>query len=715
MRTVPHTQLEAFLQNTGGIDGLPSAFIDFGMQPRDVERPQDPFAALLMLKRQLAHHQTRFPLYDFACVWYLRETGQLTQLHSFFPAEEMGFITELVNLLGRLPYVALANAVFAMMGKRWGHWFTVYRHRRKLDEAQVAAILQMDVQTELLEALPRLFAHDLNTMMAVPQAPHRLVLFFDTHEAFWGVRERESSRDRFFQRDEWFRQLLGYLDLPQGIVVVVAGRDTPRWAQASRATIPNTFVDTQLVGHLSATDAATYLERAGIVEPAMRDQLVHYTQVAPGQSHPFYLGLCTDVVLASLTRGVPLTPQDFHTAPQLEARTAELLDRLLRYVDVHVESAVRALSACRAFNWEIYLALGTALHFQATAAAFEVLCGFSFVWRAETSAEGWYRIHDLVRRIMHERPAKGIHQAHEVLEHYYRAKAATGDTAAGAEAIYHANHLDWERGVQEWSEVFKTALDHSDYEHCRVLLAVRNVLTVGTEMKLGEVSLCEGDYFFYLAQYEKARQEFTEAITAYDRALGQAPDNDEAQHNKGLALQKLGEVQAALAQYPEALASYQAAIAACDTTLERAPYEVGTHNNKGIALQSLGDVQASLAQYPEALASYQAAITVYDTVLVWAPNDIMTQSNKGHALQRLAVVHASLAQYPEALASHQAAITAYDRVLVSAPNDVRIQNNKGATLQSLGEVQASLTQYPEVLASYQAAITAYDRDSGTGT
>jgi tetratricopeptide (TPR) repeat protein len=142
------------------------------------------------------------------------------------------------------------------------------------------------------------------------------------------------------------------------------------------------------------------------------------------------------------------------------------------------------------------------------------------------------------------------------LEHYYRAKAATGDTAAGAEAIYHANHLDWARGVQEWCEVFKTALDHSDYEHCRVLLAVRNILTVGTEVKLGEVSLCEGEYFLHLAQYEKARQEFTEAITAYDRALEQAPDNDEARHNKGLALLKLGEVQAFLSQYPEALASY---------------------------------------------------------------------------------------------------------------------------------------------------------------
>jgi tetratricopeptide (TPR) repeat protein len=635
IRTVPQAQLEAFLQNTEGMESLPSAFLDFGMQPRDVERPQDPFAALLMLKRQLTPHQMRFPLYDFACVWYLRETGQLTQLHNFFPAEELSFITELVNLLGSLPYVSVANAVLTMMGKRWGNWFTLYRNRRKLDASQVAAILKMDVQTELLETLPRLFAHDLNTMMAVSHAPHRLVLFFDTHESFWGVRERESARDRFFQRDEWLRQLLGHLDLAQGIVVVVAGRDTPRWAQASRATIPNTFVDTQLVGHLSATDAATYLERAGIVEPAMRDQLVHYTQVAPGQSHPFYLGLCTDVVLASLTRGVPLTPQDFHTAPQLEARTAELLDRLLRYVDVHVESAVRALSACRAFNWELYLALGTALHFQATAAAFEVLCGFSFVWRAETPAEGWYRIHDLVRRIMHERPTGDIHQAHEVLEHYYRAKATTGDTAAGAEAIYHAHHLDWARGVQEWSEVFKTALDHSDYEHCRVLLAVRNVLTVGTEMKLGEVSLCEGDYFLHLAQYEKARQEFTEAITAYDRALEQAPDNDEARHNKGLALQKLGYVQTFLVQYPEALASYQAAITIYDRALEWAPDDVPTLHNKGNTLQKLGEVQASLAQHPEALVSYQAAIIAYDRALERVPDDVPTQSNKGIALQNL--------------------------------------------------------------------------------
>jgi hypothetical protein len=61
VRTVPQAQLEAFLQNTGGMESLPSAFLDFGMPPRDVERPQDPFAALLMLKRQLTHHQMRFP------------------------------------------------------------------------------------------------------------------------------------------------------------------------------------------------------------------------------------------------------------------------------------------------------------------------------------------------------------------------------------------------------------------------------------------------------------------------------------------------------------------------------------------------------------------------------------------------------------------------------------------------------------------------------
>jgi len=58
-------------------ESLPVAFIDFGMPPRGDDRPQEAFSALLMLRRALAGHGLRFPLYDFACVWYLYKTNQL--------------------------------------------------------------------------------------------------------------------------------------------------------------------------------------------------------------------------------------------------------------------------------------------------------------------------------------------------------------------------------------------------------------------------------------------------------------------------------------------------------------------------------------------------------------------------------------------------------------------------------------------------------------
>jgi tetratricopeptide (TPR) repeat protein len=708
VRTVPQAQLEGFLQNTEGIEALPSAFLDFGMQPREVERPQDPFAALLMLRRQLTRHRARFPLYDFACVWYLRETGQLTQLDSLFPAEEMGFITELVNLLGSIPYVSLANAVLNMMSKRLGNWFTFYRHRRKLDESQVATILKMEVHTELLEALPRLFAHDLNTTMAFPNAPHRLVLFFDTHESFWGMRERESARDRFFQRDEWLRQLLGHIDLVQGIVVVVAGRDKPRWAQASRAKISDSFVDVQLIGHLSTTDAMTYLERAGITNAAMRECLVRYVQFKPDDIHPFYLGLCADAILASEARGVPLTPEDFHTTPQLEARAAELLDRLLRYVDVHMEYAVRALSACRAFNRNIYFVLGAALNFQATASEFQVLCAFSFVWRAEVQGEGWYRIHDLVRRLMHEHLDEYTRQAHEVLEHYYRECAASGDTTGSAEAIYHANCLDWERGVQEWVDVFEEALWQHDYVHCRALLTVRNELMINTDFMLGRVSQCEGEYFFSLARYDEAQQEFMETLTAYDTALTLAPDDVWTHTNKGTALASLGDIQAALAQHTAALGSYEAALATYDTALTLAPDDVSILNNKGTVLASMGDVQVTLARYTDALGSYEAALATYEAALTLAPDDVSILINKGNALARSGGMQATLARYMDALSRYEAAIATYDTALTLAPDDVSTHTNKANALGKMGYVYAILTWDTMALSKYEAALATYE-------
>jgi hypothetical protein len=122
-------------------------------------------------------------------------------------------------------------------------------------------------------------------------------------------------------------------------------------------------------------------------------------------------------------QGKFLTPDDFQTAPETPDKSKALINRLLIYVDKEVEVAVHALSACRAFDFELYLKLGQALHFHATRAAFfDILTRFSFVWQAQRPGENWYRIHDLLRRLDDESGNETTRRAREVLEQHYRDK-----------------------------------------------------------------------------------------------------------------------------------------------------------------------------------------------------------------------------------------------------------------------------------------------------
>ncbi|MBD0314715.1 MAG: hypothetical protein ICV86_18285, partial [Microcoleus sp. T3-bin5] len=361
---------------------------------------------------------------------------------------------------------------------------------------------------------------DLNAAMAGRNKPERLVMLFDTHEKLWDEK-RTSQGINFWYQDEWFRRLLRALDCKAGIVVAVAGRDCPvtqlRWPNASKFPIPEDYIDAQLIEHLSAADAKDYLHKVEIDKADLADAVIRYASVNPDESwknlqvHPSYLGLCADVVLAERRRGIELLSSDFGRIPKLENKTAELTDRLLSYVDREVRSAVHSLSACRAFDKDLYIKLGAGCHFQESSANFEILTSFSFVWKEPQRGEKWYRIHDLLRRLDADRDNQKTRRAHEVLEQHYR------ELGNAAEAIYHANRLDWLRGVDEWEEVFEEASRLRRYGECESLLGVRGELWIKSDFELGRISQWEGDYYAQLARYAEAKQEYLEAVAAYDR------------------------------------------------------------------------------------------------------------------------------------------------------------------------------------------------------
>jgi tetratricopeptide (TPR) repeat protein len=197
------------------------------------------------------------------------------------------------------------------------------------------------------------------------------------------------------------------------------------------------------------------------------------------------------------------------------------------------------------------------------------------VWKEPQRGEKWYRIHDLLRRLDADRDNDQTRRAHEVLEGYYR------ELGNAAEAIYHANRLDWQRGVDEWVTVFEEASRLSRYGECESLLAVRSELWIKSDFGLGRISQLEGDYYAQLARYAEAKQEYLEAVAAYDRQIIITPDDDATLNNKGIALGCLGKLQAELSEFEAAKQSYSEAIAALNSALLIAPDDIIALNNKG--------------------------------------------------------------------------------------------------------------------------------------
>ena len=695
---------------------IPVVRHDFGLIPIKEDKPQDRFYGLLMLRRNLAEsakkYKFKFPNYDFACFWYLLNKGESdATLNQLFPNDLIDFLTPVVETFAGFPVVSQVAAGLKLIDKFGGikRTMKLIQTRLGVSDEKADEIRRKDIDIELIDCLPKLFAGDLNAAMAGKHKPERLVMLFDTHEKLWDEK-RNSQGEKFWYQDEWFRRLLRALDYKLGIVVAVAGRDSPvaqlRWPNAPRFPIPEDYIDAQLVWHLSPADAKDYLHKVEIDRPDLADAVIKYASVNPDESwenlqvHPFYLGLCADVVLAERRRGIELLSSDFARIPKLENKTAELTDRLLMYVDREVRSAVHSLSAGRAFDEDLYVKLGSGCHFHASSANFEMLTGFSFVWKSQKRGDNWYRIHDLLRRLDADRDNPKTRKAHEFLEKHYR------EVENVAEAIFHANRLDWQRGVEEWKEVFDEALRKSRYKECEALLEVRDELWIKSDYWLGRVSRSEGNYYAWLARYVEARQEYLEAVAAYNSALLIAADDINALNNKGNALQSLGDLQAKLSEFEAAKQSYFDAIAALNSALLIVPDDIDVFKNKGIALKCLGNLQAKLSEFEAAKQSYFEAIAAYDSALLIAPDYINALNNKGNALRGLGDLQARLSEFEAAKQSYFDAIAALNSALLIAPDAICVLNNKANALRGLGELQAQLSEFETAKHSYFEASAA---------
>jgi hypothetical protein len=495
LKTKTHPEIVEFIKTITDWERdfqfVPAALLDFESPAKSSrpEQPQENFDGLLILHNQLITNAARlgyklsFPLYQFACILYLQQKGKLTNesVNRLFPSPELFASKLAVFLIKELPNVLAAHILpgflASLTSSSWniitqdlGGDLSLYLQGRGLQKKDFQRITELDPDTELIVALPNFFAEDLKVAMQREGAPEKLVLFFDTHEAFWGEGRNQGSA-RFFKQDEWLRCLLSQLlELPQ-IVIVMAGREIPQWHRASYCSITADKLECRQVFNFQVTDALDYLQRVGIEDTQVQQGLIAYSSFDGDSVHPLLLGLCADLVRMAPEKKEAFTAADFQSVAEtgegFNRKLGILVERLLKYTDRVLEDAVYVLSACRAFNEDLYFHLGESLKCNPSHAAFDSLLSFSFVWQAEQQGEGWYRLHPFIRRFNHEQKRERTQAAHQVLERYYRERGNL------AEALYHAYWQEPLRAKEEWIEVFGKANQQEDNELCQALAEIK--------------------------------------------------------------------------------------------------------------------------------------------------------------------------------------------------------------------------------------------------
>jgi hypothetical protein len=516
----------AQLKSAQSIKPVPTALLDFGIPLRGNEQPQDAFCGLLMLRRSLMGYNLPFPLFDFACIWYLNCVNKLTDelLRKLFPDEVKDVVDWIADDFRGVSFKTRAERLLKFFDNDWRRRYKPYKE--SLKKSEIEELKKSDPEMSLVNLLPRFFAEDLGEALPL-NGIERVALFFDTHNAFWSETEQETVLGNLFHlRDEWVRRLLIELLIPKGIIPVVADSLISRWAGTDRVKIPEESLEMSQIEYLPEAAAEQFLISAGIGDAALQQAILSSARRTETQVEPLSLALCVDVVTKSQGRNAQFTPDVFSTIKaSSEDRVTALAEKLLHYQETNTGTALLALSVCRAFDRNIFDKLGKEINFQVTDAVFDAVIKYSFISRFKDGAKFLYSIHDEMRKALWENDPDLVLRAHTALHRYFNSEFKAGDIIAESEAIYHANRVNWESGVRMWVESFDAATQDKNYRRCRRLLEVCRELIFGDGPKeiykpsywKGRVSQAKGSYYDSLSLLQEAKEEYAEAFEAYDK------------------------------------------------------------------------------------------------------------------------------------------------------------------------------------------------------
>lgn len=337
-----------------------------------------------------------------------------------------------------------------------------------------------------------------------------------------------------------------------------------------------------------------------------------------------------------------------------------------------------------------------------------------------------------------------------------------GDTASGAVQIFPSSEIDSVQlqtrlsSEMAYLTLFTLGMARYAAEDWDGAIALFNDALEQPKSPVASLDVSNTHYFKGNAYSHK--EDYENAITAYDAALAIEPDYINALYNQGLALLSLKRDDEAIAAYDAALAikpddpnalykkgdalgylkRYEEAIAAFDAALAIKPNYPYALYKKGLALSYLERYDKAIAAYDAALAlkpddpdtlhkignalrgleSYKKAIAAFDAALAIKPDDPNALYYKGDALLGLKRYRKAIAAYDAALAlkpdfysalynkgfalgnlkRREEAIAAFDAALALKPDAPNALSSKGVLLSNLKRYEEAIAAFDDALA-----------------
>lgn len=366
----------------------------------------DKLSLLLRWRRQFkkVNRKFRFGLFDAAVLFYAQKTGAPVEKDDMVSGMVTGnsWVSGFLTVVSAIPvfgvYIGAVQAADLLAGTGINVWKT-YAERKKYKKY----LREMDGMepSELLDKIQEYFILDMyRNMSEIAKRP--MVVFLDTYEKFVDSVNREWE---MIVEDYWLRKgPKSLIRCIPGILWVIASRDKLYWAEddvfwtegktekqpderdGEEPIVPaEARLQQYLMGDLSKEDATFFLQRAGIREDALCEQLYKLTC-----GTPLYLDICVETYQELTASGKEPVIDEFGKDIN------ELISRYLACMDAKGKEMAYFLAAVGTWTEESIREISKRMHTMQgySLAGYRAFIKHSFIVK---NSDEFYYMHGTVR------------------------------------------------------------------------------------------------------------------------------------------------------------------------------------------------------------------------------------------------------------------------------------------------------------------------------